>query len=122
VKASGILSPVAAAFPQFDSTRWATAQIAREALDLDTLPAFDESVVLSGDHALVRRTDMDGNETHRRVIQFRRAEPELALAPEPLTPTATDAADVLTRLAAPRRVAAPAPAASMWARLAGLFR
>jgi hypothetical protein len=105
----------------FDSA-WALARTAREALDLDTLPAFDESVVLSGDHALVRRLDSDGNETHRRVILFRRAEPELALVPEPLTPTATDADAALTRLAVPRRVAAPAPAPSVWARLAGLFR
>jgi hypothetical protein len=124
---TAILSPVAATFPAFDSTRWALAQTAREALDLDTLPAYDESVVLSGDHALVRRTDMDGNETHRRVIQFRFAEPAvaapLALAPEPLTPLRKDAAEALTRLAVPpRRVAAPVPAPSVWQRIAGLFR
>lgn len=116
---TAILAPIAAAFPHFDSTRWATAQHAREALDLDTLPAFDESVVLAGDHAILRRLDPDGNETARRVIQFRFAEPGLALVPEPLTPTAKDAADALTRLAALRPVAAPTPRASVWSWFVG---
>lgn len=113
-----IVSPVAAAFPHFDSTRWATAQHAREALDLDTLPAFDESVVLAGDHAILRRLDIDGNETHRKVIQFRFVEHVLALVPEPLTPLRKDAAEALTRMAAVRPVAAPAPRASVWQRFA----
>jgi len=44
---------VVATFPAFDSTRWAMAGgQAREALDLDTLPSFDESVVLTSDHAM----------------------------------------------------------------------
>jgi hypothetical protein len=119
---SNILPASQPAFPHFDSARWATAQTAREALDLDTLPKFDESVVLAGDHAVLRRLDLDGNETARRVIQFRFAEPELALVPEPLTPLRKDAAEALTRLAVPRRVAAPVPAPSVWQRLAGLFR
>ncbi|HWS67709.1 MAG TPA: hypothetical protein VN325_33485 [Steroidobacteraceae bacterium] len=122
---TNILTPVVATFPAFDSTRWALARQAREALDLDTLPSFDESVVLTSDHAVCRLLDLEGNETARKVIQFRFTEPvvaaPLALVPEPLTPARQDAAEALTRLAASRPVAAPARPTSVWSWFAGLF-